>query len=54
MSNGVDQLREEINDALVDEWYRRSRKNIVASPEEHCADMTEVVISVLVAAGVEI
>jgi hypothetical protein len=43
----ADDLRTRLHTALTREHYRRSRERIEASPEEHCAAFTDVVLAEL-------
>ena len=40
-------LRERLHDALTREHYRRARERIEASPEDHCAALTDVALAAL-------
>jgi diadenosine tetraphosphate (Ap4A) HIT family hydrolase len=43
----AEDLRTRLHDALTREHYRRARERIKASPEDHCAAFTDVVLTVL-------
>jgi rubrerythrin len=46
-ATGSNDLRARLHDALTREHYRRARERIDASPEDHCAAFTDVVLAAL-------
>ncbi|MEU0001965.1 hypothetical protein ABZ069_34160 [Streptomyces microflavus] len=52
-THGPQSVRERIADALTTEHYRRAAAQIVASPEEHCAALTDAVMTALGEIAVE-